>query len=395
MTTLGLNVIVGPGEAGLLKRCLDSFNVKEVFDEIVIVNTSLDEKVNETARLFTDKVFPFEWESEEFPYGNFGGARDFARKNSTADKIMWLDTDDVLLKQYKEKFAKAVALVKDEKYADVLIWSMPYAIVVDDEGNPTSWFKRERVFDRVKIEWRRPIHELMFPEWEMVKNAEISGMYVTHLPMKPTYSSAVRNVKILEHEYYVKKVDEPQTKYFLGRDLMFVGQVDKGIGLLKEIVHDMTVSYEMLYAIAMELVNYYSYGCVNPRPALDNYMKENSKEVEGWCRLAMSFAQEYAEPYVILGDTYYLKGLNDAALKLYGVALKKRLGAGKFQSAPMYCEVPAERLTRIYAAKKNYGMALHFNKIALNACRHPLYVQARRELLQLLIEEMQNEFDKD
>jgi tetratricopeptide (TPR) repeat protein len=392
MSTLGLNIIVGPGEAKLLKRCLDSFDAKNSFDEIVIVNTSLDDAINQVAKEYTNNIFYYAWETEEHPFGDFGGARDHARKNSTADKIMWLDTDDVCLKEYKEKWVKTIALVKNDAYKDVILWSMPYAIVVNDKGEPVTWFKRERIFDREKIEWRRPIHELMFPEWEMVKNAEINGMFITHLPMKPTFSSASRNVKILEHEYTVRGNNDPQTKYFLGRDLMFVGQAERGIKLLKEITDDMRVSYEMLYAIAIELVNFYAYGCYNARPRIDHFKKENIQEVEGWCRLAMSYASEYAEPCVVLGDVYWHKGNVEAAIKMYRVALTKKIGTGKFQCAPMYYEIPAERLARLYALKKNLGMAIHYNRMVLNVNKSTEYINNRKELIQLLIEEVHNEF---
>lgn len=395
MTTLGLNIIVGPGEAKILERCLKSFNAANVFDEIVIVNTSLDENVNIVAKKYTDKVFFFQWESERYPYGNFGGARDFARQQSTTDKIMWLDTDDVLLSQYVDKWEKTIELIKKDEHADILMWSMPYAIIVDDNGSPITWFRRERIFDRDKIQWKRPIHELMFPEWDMVKNAVINGVYITHMPSKPTYASAIRNVKILEHEFYKNDDRDVQTKYFLGRDYIFTGQHEKGIALLEEIVQDINVSYEMLYAIAMELVWFYSYGCSNPRPALDTFKKENALSVEGWCRLAISFAPEYAEPCVVLGDVYWHRGDVAASKRMYTVAMKKKLGVGKFQSPPMYAEVPAERLTRVNCFQKSFGMALHFNRVALSLNKTPEYIQQRRDLVKYIDEELKNEFSED
>ena len=395
MPTLGLNVIVGPGEAGLLNRCLKSFNVKEMFDEIVVVNTSNDSQVDSVAKYFTDKIYNFAWETEDYPYGNFGGARDFARQKSTTDKIMWLDADDVLLNKYMDKWKSTVDLVKDEKYRDVMIWCMPYAIVVDDNGDPITWFKRERIFDREEISWKHPIHELMFPPLEMVKNAMINGMFITHLPSKPTYASAIRNVKILEHEYYNKKDADVQTKYFLGRDYIFTGQADKGIGLLTEIIQDIHVSYEMLYAIAMELVWFYAFGCSNPRPQLQQFRKENLSIVEGWCRMAIATGPTYAEPCVVLGDVYWYRGDTEAAKRMYMVAMKKQLGVGKFQSPPMYVEIPAERLSRIFGMKGSIGMALHYNRVALNMNKIPEYITQRRELANYLNEGIKNEFSEN
>ncbi len=394
MSTLALNVIVGPGEAALLKRCLESFNAKEFFDEIVIVNTSLDEHVNETARQFTDKVYFFQWESERYPYGNFGGAREFARKKSTTDKVMWLDTDDVCLEQYMIHLTSAIALIKDDQYKNVMIWSMPYAIIIDEFGNPVTWFRRERVFDRVKISWKRPVHELMFPGWDQVKNAKINGMFVTHMPMKPTYASAVRNVKILEHEYMVDPLDV-QNRYFLGRDYMYTGKAEEGIKILSGIVDDLSASYEMLYAIAIDLVWFYAYGGNNPRPELELFKKTNAGLVESWARMALAFCPEYAEPCVLLGDSYWHQGEVEASRTMYQAALKKKPGLGKFQVLPMYDEVPFSRLTRVFECKGNMPFALHYISRAFEINQLPEYLARKKAIIKFIVKDFEDELSKN
>lgn len=394
MSSLALNVIVGPGEASLLKRCLLSFNAKEFFDEIVIVNTSLDEKVNDVAKEFTDKVFFFQWESERYPYGDFGGARDFARQNTVSDKIMWLDTDDVCLEQYKDQLISSIKLIKDDQYKDVMIWSMPYAIIIDEFGNPITWFKRERVFDRVKISWKRPVHELMYPGFDMVKNAQVNGMYITHMPMKPTYSSAIRNVKILEHEYIIDPTDT-QNKYFLGRDYMYTGKAEQGISILTSIIDDLSSSYEMLYAIAIDLVWFYAYGANNPRPDLELFKKENIEKAESWARLAMSFCPGYAEPCVLLGDVYWHLGEIEAARGLYMAALKKKLGLGKFQFVPMYNEVPSNRLTRVFECLGNMPFALHYITRAYQANPIVEYLARKKAIINYIVKDFEDELSKN
>lgn len=394
MISFGLNMIVGPGEAGLLKRCLESFDAKKSFDEIVIVNTSLDKNIDLVAGEFTDKVFNYPWETPEHPYGDFGGARDFARQNSTADKLMWLDTDDVLLEQYKESWNKTRDLIKDEAHRDVLIWSMPYALLIDEAGNPLSWFRRERVFDRKEIQWRRPVHELMFPEWEMVRHAKLNNIYITHLPMKPSYTSAVRNVKILEHEVQQGNKDT-QTKYFLGRDMMFVGRSEEGVKMLEEIVSDLSTSYEMLYAIAIDIIWFYAYGNSDTHPDIEKFKLGNLQKAESWCRLALSFTNDYAEPYVLLGDVYWHKNELDAAMKMYLTATKKQLGVGKFQTVPLYNEIPFERLSRVFEAKGMLEMALHWNKKLLNVVKTMDYLVCRGKLIKALSEEMEDVLNKN
>lgn len=390
MSSLALNVIVGPGEASLLKRCLSSFNAKELFDEVVVVNTSKDERVDAVARLFTDKVYFFQWESERYPYGNFGGARDFARQKSTSDKVMWLDADDVCLEQYKQKLIDTVMLIKDDQYKDVMIWSMPYAIIIDECGNPVTWFRRERVFDRERVSWKRPVHELMYPAFDMVKNAKINGLYVTHMPMKPNYASAVRNVRILEHEHSIDPADV-QNRYFLGRDYMYVGKAEQGIALLSSIVDDMSASYEMLYAIAIELVWFYAYGGNNPRPELELFKKENLLKVESWARMALSFCPEFAEPCVLLGDAYWHLGEVEASRVMYTAALKKKLGAGKFQTSTMYEEIPSSRLTRVFECKGNMPFALHYITRANQAGQRVEYLARKKAIINIIVKDFEDE----
>jgi len=390
MTTLALNIIVGPGEAYLLNRCLISYDAKNNFDEIVIVNTSKDEEVIRVALEYTKKVFFFQWESEEFPYGNFGGARDYARIKTESDKIWWLDADDVCLEQYKDKLIDAIRIIKDDKYKDVLIWLIPYTIILNENGNNDVWFKRERVFDRQKVQWKRPVHETLFPGIEMVKYATINGMFNTHLPNKPTYTSALRNVNILLHEYNKDKNDI-QIKYFLGRDYLFVGKVEEGLSLLNEILNDMESSYEMLYAIALEMIWFYAYGGINPHATLYNFKQENINRIESYCRLALSYIHDYAEPYVVLGDVYYFKNLFDASAKMYMTAMKKKIGTGKFQTEPFYTDLPADRLTDIFNSKGMNGMALHYNELSLKYNKREEYLRKKKAIAEKLIEELKIE----
>jgi tetratricopeptide (TPR) repeat protein len=388
MSTLALNIIVGSGEAYLLNRCLTSYNAKNNFDEIVIVNTSKDKSINEVALKFTNKVFYYEWESKEFPYGNFGGARECARLNTESDKIWWLDADDVCLEQYKDKLIETIKIIKDDQYKNIDIWLMPYTIILNENGNPDVWFKRERVFDRKKIQWKKAVHEILFPPVELVQHAIINGMFNTHLPNKPTFVSANRNIKILESEY-LKNKDDTQIKYFFGRDLMFIGEIEKGIKLLNEIIDEMNVGYEMLYAIAIEMIWFYAYGGINPHVSINQFRTYNIDKVENYCRLAISYTKDYAEPYVVLGDVYYYRGNLDAASKMYLTAMKKKIGKGKFQTQPFYNEIPADRLTDIFDYKGMIGMSLHYNDIAIKCNRKNEYLQKRKLIADKILKEIE------
>ena len=88
MITISLCMIVKNEEA-VLARCLDS--VKEVVDEIVIVDTGSTDKTKEIAAQYTGLVYDFAWDD------NFSAARNASFARATKDYILWLDADDVLL----------------------------------------------------------------------------------------------------------------------------------------------------------------------------------------------------------------------------------------------------------------------------------------------------------
>lgn len=87
MTKLSLNMIVKNEETNLA-RALQS--VKNVVDEIVIVDTGSTDKTKAIAKSFNAKVFNFEWTN------NFSAARNYALEKSEGDWIIYLDADEEL-----------------------------------------------------------------------------------------------------------------------------------------------------------------------------------------------------------------------------------------------------------------------------------------------------------
>lgn len=94
MITLSLCMIV-KDEEDVLRRCLDS--VKEIVDEIIIVDTGSTDKTKLIASEFTDKIFDFKW------CDDFSKARNFSFSKATKEYIIWLDADDVILEEDKLK----------------------------------------------------------------------------------------------------------------------------------------------------------------------------------------------------------------------------------------------------------------------------------------------------
>ena len=75
-------------EEKVLARCLES--VKDIVDEIIIVDTGSNDKTKEIAYRYTQNVYDFEWAQD------FSAARNYSFSKATKDYQMWLDADDII-----------------------------------------------------------------------------------------------------------------------------------------------------------------------------------------------------------------------------------------------------------------------------------------------------------
>ena len=101
--SVSLTMIV-KNEQENLPTCLAS--VEGIFDEIVVVDTGSTDRTKEIAREFGAKVFDFEW------IDNFAAARNEALSHATGDYAFWLDADDVVEPEQREKLVALLAGLK-------------------------------------------------------------------------------------------------------------------------------------------------------------------------------------------------------------------------------------------------------------------------------------------
>lgn len=83
--TLAIALIV-KNEGAILGACLDS--VKDIADEIVILDSGSTDDTEMVARRYTDKFYV------NTPWPGFGPQRQIAQQYITADWVLWLDADE-------------------------------------------------------------------------------------------------------------------------------------------------------------------------------------------------------------------------------------------------------------------------------------------------------------
>ncbi len=200
MTTISLCMIVKNEELTLAK-CLDS--VKNIADEIIIVDTGSTDKTKEIAYSYTDKVYDFEW------INDFSAARNFAFSKATKEYQLWLDADDIITQKDRIAFFDLKMNLSPE--IDMVL--MKYNYVVDADNNPLYSFYRERLVKRINnYKWNDPVHEYI----EYGDNYILSEIAVTH---KKTVVFSDRNLKIYEDQLQKNANFSARSLFYYAREL--------------------------------------------------------------------------------------------------------------------------------------------------------------------------------
>lgn len=85
-----------------LENCLNS--IKDLVDEIIIIDTGSIDNSKEIAKKFTEKVYDFKW------CDDFSKARNFSLSKATKQWILSLDADEIIADIDKEKIRKIIEL---------------------------------------------------------------------------------------------------------------------------------------------------------------------------------------------------------------------------------------------------------------------------------------------
>lgn len=216
--TISLCMIV-KDEEKILDRCLSS--VKNLADEIVIVDTGSADATVEIAKKFTDSVYSFAWRED------FSAARNFAFSKATGDYLFWLDADDVLPEENEQ--AERLKLLLETHQPDVVM--CPYCTGFD--GKIFRYrFRRERFLKRESnFRWIGRVHECIAPKGKVLS----FDFPVHHLGSdKPR---GARNLRI--YQQWAK--EEPlkgRDLYYYGRELFDNGLYTEAAAILNNFLEN-------------------------------------------------------------------------------------------------------------------------------------------------------------
>ncbi len=199
-------------EEDVLGRCLDS--VHDLVDEINIVDTGSTDRTVEIAKQYTDRVYFYKWN------GKFKDARNKSFEYATKDYIFYLDADDVLLEEDRNKF-KQLKQTLDPSVDSV---SMYYHAGHDEFGNVTLTFRRNRLLKRSRnFRWEGDVHNYI-PVSGKIINSDIA---ITHKKKKHAVG---RNLNIYEEKLKRGDTFTPRDYFYYGNELRENGHYQQAIG---------------------------------------------------------------------------------------------------------------------------------------------------------------------
>ncbi|MEW6327176.1 MAG: glycosyltransferase [Thermodesulfobacteriota bacterium] len=280
--TLSLCMIVKDEEKNL-PSCLES--VRDVVDEIIIVDTGSKDRTVEVARSFGAGVYHFPWN------GDFSAARNESIRHATGDYILYLDADEKIteetllqLKNLKRRFSAK----KDEAY--ILKYYCPIDGCFDDEIQ-----YRLRIFPNLPgVYFEREIHEdVSFSLGRLGIRQVYTEVTIWHEGYRTeelNRKKLRRNIEILESRLEADPEDMLSC-FYAANTYHGLGELDKAINSLSRVVKNTSPE--------VRNTPWYPYAFVK----LAQYCKE-----EGRFKEAEEIYKDLAESYPNLGVGRFFYG---------------------------------------------------------------------------------------
>ena len=333
MITISLCMIV-KNEEEVIGRCLAS--VKDLVDEINIVDTGSTDSTKNIVGQFTDRIFDFQW------IDNFAAARNFSFQQATKEYILWLDADDVFSEEDQEKF-KAL---KKSLTPDIDAVSMNYYLSFDAEGNVSSLLRRNRLVKREKqFQWIGAVHEYL----SVGGNIYTSDVAVSHLPLSHDHN---RNIEI--YNQLVKSGEElsPRDTFYYANELLDHAQYEKAIFYYEQFLTSKLGWVEDNIRACFKLADCYTHlnDKENNVSSILRSFEYDIPRPEACCRLGYHFMEQFK---------------NHEAIHWYEQALlTKQHPHAPFQNNTFTTWLPHLQLCVLYDRLKQYEIAHAHNELA-------------------------------
>jgi tetratricopeptide (TPR) repeat protein len=252
-------------EERTLPKCLSS--VKNVVDEMVVVDTGSRDRTPYIAQKFGARVYHFQW------CNDFSAARNAALKYVTGEWILVLDADETLTQKIVPQLKQAINTLDEYLLINLVRQEVgaaqsPYSMV-------------SRLFrNHPQIRFSRPYHALVDdsiseilrqePHWQV---GYLSGTAILHYGYQKdiiTQNNKYAKAQKAMEEFLAAHPGDPYVCSKLGALYVEIGKITEGVDLLTKGVAAAQQNYEILYELYYHLGIAYS-RLQNPKQAIIYY----------------------------------------------------------------------------------------------------------------------------
>ncbi|NES82668.1 MAG: tetratricopeptide repeat protein [Moorea sp. SIO2B7] len=239
-------------EEASLPRCLTS--VKDVVEEMVILDTGSTDKTMEIAQEFGARIYHFQW------CNDFAAARNEALKYVQGEWVLVLDGDEVLTSEIVPHMQQAMEgdnnLVINLVRHEIEALQSPYSLV-------------SRLFrNHPKVKFSRPYHSMVDDSvaqllqqeshWRVVSLTPVAILHYGYQPEAiASLNKSIRAQQAMEG-YLASHPNDPYTCSKLAPIYIKEGQVKKGIKLLKSGLKSNLATPGVLFELQYHLGNVYA-----------------------------------------------------------------------------------------------------------------------------------------
>ncbi len=323
-------------EETVLKRCLDC--VREVMDEIIIVDTGSVDGTRDIALSFTQNVYDFQWVDD------FAKARNYAFSKATKPYVMWLDADDVITTEN----AELLKALKNNMDPSVDMIMMPYHVTFDISGNPTLSYERERIIRRdAGFVWHGAIHEVIPPAGNVIH----VNIPIRHQKVGP--GDPDRNLRIFEKMIASGQKLNAREEYYYARELMYHKRWEEAINGLEQFILGGQGWIENVLSACRDLSDCYR-AIGQEQKALDALLH------------SLRYASPRAETSCQIGRYFYDREEFQTAAFWYEAAASEKAPClpGGFEEPDCRNYVPYMQLCVCYYHLGDLQKAIEYNKMA-------------------------------
>lgn len=344
MIEMSLCMIV-KNEQDVLTRCLDC--IKDIVDEIIIVDTGSTDNTKDIAYQYTDKIYDFKW------IDDFSKARNYAFSKATKDYILWLDADDIIDDENQKKLLH----LKENLSCDIDVVMMKYVIAENLVFYRERLLKRERNF-----KWKNAVHEVIEPKGHIL----YQDIVIEH--HKEKVKDPSRNLRIYEKQKEQGiQLDTRQTFYY-ARELYEHQQYEKAID-----------TFEQFLMKKDGWVENQIEACLNMSICFDMIGKKR----KAFQILFNSFLYDLPRSEILceIGYLFLKQEQYKQAIYWYQLALqqKPQLEKGGFIQLPCYEFIPYIQLCVCYDGLHEKEIAKHYNDLAGQIKpNHPAYIHNKK-----------------